>query len=233
MHEDLHSYLLIVGVVQFLLVSFIIYKLSTGGRAVVGRQWLVYAFVLYLIHLLFFTGEHATRLGLVYLINPETLSVFHHLFFTLLFIAFGYGLIDVLITQPLQKRILRHSTYLIVSVLTVISLVIILVEGKELEFTHAGMEFIYEMLQAATNLLIIVILYNSWKDTGSRKLLLDTIAITLFFLGNTGHILTHIISTTLPVHLEFTLVKYVLATLALLIFAYMPTHPSQGSTSTN
>ncbi|MEE9594812.1 MAG: hypothetical protein V3V92_05370 [Candidatus Hydrothermarchaeales archaeon] len=229
MHEIINIELLLIGSLQLILVGLIIYRLYVGKRRS-GRDWLMKVFFLYLIHLMFFMGESATNAGLILLINPDILGLFHHYFFTLLFIAFGYGILDAIVTQPLHKRILKHNTILSILVLTFITMAIILSEGKELKFSHTGMEFIYEIFQALINLLVIVVLYNSWKDTGSRRLMLDTVAISLFFFGNTGHILTLIATTALPLHLEFTFVKYVLFTFALVIFAYVPSAPSRGPT---
>jgi len=229
MHEALYNQLLILGVIQFLLVGLIVYKIYMG-RKEIGREWLMKVFVIYAMHLLLFIGENATHADLIYLFDPEVLSLLHHFFFTLVFIIFGYGLVDAITTQPLHKRILKHNTILTVSLITFITLAMILLESEGLKFSHTSMEFIYEIIQAIVNLLIIVVLYNSWRETGSRRLMLDTLAISLFFLGNTGHILTIIATVAMETHLQFTIAKYVMFTFALIIFAYIPSSNGKDRT---
>lgn len=228
---SINTYLELISLVQFLLVTFIIFRLSIGKKTMVGREWLLWAFALYWVHLLFFWGELEMRESLVPLINPDILGVLHHLFFTLFFIAFGYGLVGVIVTQPLLRRIYRHSTYLIVFVIILISLAIVLSDVIGLRFSHTDKEFIYEGLQGTINLLIIVVLYNSWKDTGSRRLFLDSVAFSIFFLGNVGHILTLIATHALPLHLEFTLMRYIFSTFALFILGFLPIRPSPALNS--
>ncbi len=217
---SLYTYLVLVGLVQFLLVSFAIYRLFIRKRMAEGREWVMLSFALYWFHLIFFIGESSMRAGIVHLINPDVLGVFHHLFYALFLVAFGYGLVSLLATRSISKRIAKHSAYLVVFVITLISLVLVL-EGQELRFSHTDKEFIYETLEAMITSLIIVILFNSWSETGSRRLFLDVVAFSLFLVGNAGHILTLMGTHRFAFHLEFTLLRYIFSTFAFLILSQL------------
>ena len=85
-------------------------------------------------------------------------------------------------------------------------------------FAHSYKELVYELVELTIQVLILNIIYHSWKDTKARHLVFTGMAFALFIAGTVGHIYA-LLYETAPMQL-YSLLRAALYLPALVLMAY-------------
>ncbi len=148
----------------------------------------------------------------------EIFSVFSHAFETLFFMIFGYAIVDALVADPILHRINRTNVYVVLLFLTGFSVGMVLMEGAKFAFAHTYKELVYELVEVTIQVLILNIIYHSWRDTQARHLLFSGAAFVLFLAGTLTHV--YALLWGLAAMELFSLLRSALYLPALLLLAY-------------
>jgi len=169
--------------IQFILLGFILYHAYTQRKSTVFK-----AFLSYTAYLTLHTSARATQVGYIIISNPDALELFSHIFKAAFFLIMGYAFLNALITDETLKRILRSNTYTAVLLLVAVALGILLLEGEDFEFIDTIKEVVYEIAEATVTVMIINILYHSWRDTKARNLIFIAVAFMFYLLADAAHL---------------------------------------------
>lgn len=180
------------------------------------KRILFLAFVSFVLYLVLHMFMRAIQAGYILPLYPEIISLFSHTFKTMFFMIFGYAAFDALISEPLVRRILHSSTISAFLILLVISTGIIAIEGWNLNFNDTIKELVYELIEMSAQVMIINIIYQSWKETRSANLLVTGASFLLFFLADFTHAYSLMWGYT---RIEF-IARHVVRLLALALLAY-------------
>ncbi len=207
---------LITEVTQLLIVIVIAYHLFIESKIDRKKKMLLLAFISYSINLLLHMSMRATEAGFLGMPYPEILSLFSHAFKTMFFMIFGYTLLDALIIEESLRRILRSTAVLYFLILIITSLGIIFLEGVEVLFERTAKEIVYELMEMAVQLMIINIIYQCWRDTRFKNLVLTGGAFALYLIADATHTYSLIWGFSA---LEYSL-RHIVRLTALLLLAY-------------
>ncbi len=180
------------------------------------KKILFFAFASYVTYLFLHMSMRATQAGYVSLPYPEILGLFSHAFKAMFFMIFGYAALEALVSEPLVRKILRSSTISAFLILLAVSAGSILIEGLSLAFNDTVKELVYELIEMSALVMIVNIIYHSWKETRSANLLVTGTAFLVFFLADFAHAYSVMFGYT---RIEF-MARHVLRLLALILLAY-------------
>jgi hypothetical protein len=202
---------LLIYTIQIVLLGLILYHTYTQRKSTVFT-----AFVSYTIYLSLHISARATQIGYLALSSPDALELFSHIFKAAFFLIMGYAFLNALITDETLKRILRSNTYTAILLLVIVALGIVLLEGKGFGFMGTVKEAVYEIVEVTVMIMIVIILYHSWKDTKAPNLVLVALAFLFFLLADVAHLYSLIWGFSA---LEYML-RHVLRLSALLVLTY-------------
>lgn len=181
------KYMVLFEVTQLLIVSALLYVMLKKYRVVEERRLLVLSFMAYAVSLLMRLHNTSAMAGIEAFSFSEVFAVTEHLFKVMFFILFAYALMDALVGEPVLREITKSTAYIAVALALVFSLGLIIKEGAALSFSFTQKELVYELAEAILSLLVLNILYHSWRDTRSPKLLMSGMAFFFFLIGSLGH----------------------------------------------
>ncbi len=179
--------MLLFEIVQLFVVSALLYAMFKKSHADVGKRLLLLAFAAYAASLLLRLYNTSIMAGFVQLRFSELFAVTEHTFKLLFFMLFAYALMDAIVGDPMLKGITRTTAHIAISLTLIFSFGLILKEGESLAFTFTPKELVYELAEGILSLFTLNILYHSWSDTRSQKLLLSGVAFVFFLAASLGH----------------------------------------------
>jgi hypothetical protein len=181
------KYMILFEATQLLAVGVLLYAMFRKLRATGEGRLLFLSFGAYTISLLLRLHNTSAMAGVEMFTFSEVFAVGDHLFKVLFFILFAYALMDALVEEPALKDITRSTALIAVALAFTFSTGLIVKEGENLKFIFTQKELVYELAEGILSLLVLNILYHSWRDTRSRRLLLSGTAFLFFFVGSIGH----------------------------------------------
>jgi hypothetical protein len=181
------KYMILFEVIQLFIVSVLLYVMFKKSRGVEEKRLLLLAFTAYAVSLILRLHNTSAMAGIELFSFSEVLAVTEHMFKVLFFILFAYAIMDALVVDSVLKEITGSTAYIALALAFVFSAGLVLKEGESLTFTFTQKELVYELAEAILSLFVLNILYHSWRDTKSPKLLLVEIAFLFFFTAALGH----------------------------------------------
>jgi hypothetical protein len=210
------EYELFLSSFQVIAVLVLLYVNYVKSRIEERKRLLFAAFLLYLFHLISQTYNVFLQLrGEPFL---EVAAISSHVFETLFFMTYGYAIVNALVADPILHRINRTNMYVVLLFILVFSVGMVMIEGKNLVFAHTYKELVYELVELTIQVLILNIVYHSWKDTRARHLVYTGVAFALFISGTVGHVYA-LLYETAPMEL-YSLLRTALYLPALYLMAY-------------
>ncbi|MEE8402051.1 MAG: hypothetical protein V3R86_07860, partial [Candidatus Hydrothermarchaeaceae archaeon] len=179
-------FVLILAIVQLFMVILLMshnyreYKLDNQ------KKILFISFLMYFLYLAFFIFNTSIE-SITQKPHSELASIFSHMFKNLFYILFGFSILMALITDSMLNRILKTSVYLGAIMVILGHLGVIIVEGNNLKFHETVKELAFESINIAFQILVINVIYHSWRATKSKNLLLYGGAFILFLASDLLH----------------------------------------------
>lgn len=215
-YEDMIKLELVTEAIQFTILLVLMYHSFAKARIDGQQRLFFFAFASYGFFLILHAYTRALHVGFLNLGYYDISALFAQLFKTMFFMLFGYAILDALIRDATLKRILKSNAVAAFLILFLISIGIVLIEGRALLFSDTAKALIYESLEITIQVMIINIAYHSWRDTGSKNLLMVGGAFILFLAADVAHIYRILWGFSL---IEY-MVRHTLRLFALALLAY-------------
>jgi hypothetical protein len=213
---EVAEYELLLEALQFIAVLVLLYVNYSKSKLDKGKRLLFMAFIFYIAHLV--PQIYNTILRIYGKHIFEIAAISSHVFETLFFMTFGYAIVNALVADPILHKINRTNLYVVLLFVLIFSIGMVFMEGVKLAFAHTHKELVYELVELTIQVLILNIIYHSWKDTQARHLLFTGAAFVLFIAGTTGHVYA-LLYETAPMEL-YSLLRSALYLPALILLAY-------------
>lgn len=177
----------LLGFVQIFMLSTILYHTFKGFQQSNEKKILFSAFLMYLLYIVFRLVSFQNEEHSLYAYT-SAVKMLSHLFKALFFLIFGYLVLRAVITEPLLKKILDTNTYLALALITLLTLFVILFEDGAEGILSLNIELSNELIVVTLQILILNVIYHSWKVSRLRKLELYFIAFLVFTFATTIHL---------------------------------------------
>jgi hypothetical protein len=212
----IYEYGIATLIIQLIIVFILLYGTYASSKTRERKRLLYTAFLMYGLFIFCHVPEYIIKAGLGNLPLLEITALFGHMFKTFFFLIYGYGLIGAIVTDKALKQINKINATIGLVFISIFTLGVIVIEGKELAFRGTMIEVVYPVMTMVIQVLIINIILYSWLNIPSKRLLLTGIAFALFLLADIAHTYNIIWEFST---LEF-FVRHLFRTLALGLLAY-------------
>jgi hypothetical protein len=205
-----YRYILFLGIVQFLVLSMLLYRTFRGFKESEEKKNLFIAFLLYTLYIIFMVCYASIREGYLNLPNSDLTKIIGHLFKALFFMVFGYLILGAVIIEPLLKKILNTNTYIALALVIFFTAFVLLFERGSGVVLVSNLELAYELIVVTMQILILNVIYHSWRVSKLRKLELYMTAFLLFTVATLVH-LFYVFYGMWEIHYSSMLLIYTIA----------------------